>query len=67
MEKEYDHPDKIITHDAKSERNRLLWIELWAKGFSVQPIGQIDIGEIDYLVVTCAEPKKHPISYMCKS
>lgn len=60
-------PEDIITHDQLSERNRQLWIDLWGKGFYVQPIGQILSGKIDYLIVSYSEPESHINSDSCKN
>lgn len=38
-----------------TKQNKKLKKELWKKGFFVQEIGQG--GEIDYLIVSCVEPK----------
>lgn len=67
MSKEMIQPEDIITHDPLSERNRQLWIDLWGKGYYVQPIGQILAGKIDYLIVSCTEPKNHINANSCKN
>lgn len=50
------YPLEPILVDEVSRRNWELKKELWAKGYSVQVIGDLRAGKIDYLIVTTAEP-----------
>ncbi len=45
--------EKLTVH----EKNKSLKKELCSKGYYVQEVGQTDIGECDYLIVSCVEPK----------
>ena len=55
------------TKEEITKLNEALFKELWDRGLHVQKIGQLHAGELDYLVVSCAEPKNVIITERDKS